>query len=282
VPQPAATRDRDLARADAALRLGFGADPASPLTRLYQRSPARVLFPRIEAGEPPQAVIVNTAGGLTGGDRWRAEIEVAEGARAVVAGQAAEKLYRALDEATRIESRLRVGACGWLEWLPQPTILFNGARLRRTLEAELAPGARLLAVETLVFGRLAAGERIGSGLVYDAWRLRRDGRLAWAEALSLEGDIAAMLDRHAGFGGARALATVLYAAEDAARHLTAARELLEPSGGRAGASLLDGVLLCRLLDADPARLRREVGAFLAAFRARAAGLPARLPRVWLC
>jgi urease accessory protein len=275
-------RDRDLARADAELRLRLGSNPASPVRELYQRSPARVLFPAVEAGEPPLGVLINTAGGLTGGDRWRAEIEVADGAAAVLAGQAAEKLYRAIDDETRVSTRLKVGACGWLEWLPQETILFDGARLARRLEIELAPGAQLLAVETLVFGRLATGERLQRGRLHEAWRVRRGGRLIWADALALGGDVAAVLGRPAGFDGARALATLLYAGEDAAEHLTAARELLADTGGRAAASAFRGLLLCRLLDREPQRLRQTLERLIAGLRAEAANLPARLPRVWSC
>ena len=275
-------RDSDLARADARLRLKFGAAPASPVRMLYQKSPARVLFPAVEPGEPPLGVVINTAGGLTGGDRWQADIEVAEGAVAVLAGQAAEKLYRALDDDTRISTRLVVGARGWLEWLPQETILFDGARLARRLEIEVAPGARLLAAESLVFGRLAAGERLLHGRLHDAWRVRRDGRLIWADALGFDGGFEPALSRAAGFDGARALATVLYVGADAAEHLTFARQLLAEAGGRAAASAFRGLLLCRLLDHEPQRLRRTLGRLVAGFRAEVAGLPARLPRVWTC
>ena len=158
-------RDAELSRADGRVRVGFA---ATGLATLYQHSPGRVLFPRVERDDVEQAALLNTAGGLTGGDRWSAELDIADGARTLFTTQAAERIYRALDDVARVETRLSVGAGAWAEWLPQETILFEGARLRRRLEIELAAGARLLAVESLVFGRLASGERITRGLLHDS------------------------------------------------------------------------------------------------------------------
>ena len=131
---------------------------------------------------------------------------------------------------------LAAGDGAWLEWLPQETILFDGARLVRRIAADLAPGARLLAAETLVFGRAARGERFTRGLLHEGWRLSRGGPLVWADALRLEDDVARRLASPAGFGGALALATALYVGEDAAALLPAARALAEAGegGGDAG------------------------------------------------
>jgi urease accessory protein len=117
-----------------------------------------------------------------------------------------------------------VGENARCEWLPQETILFEGARLSRRLDIALAPGARLLAAEMLVFGRAARGERFRHGSLHDAWRIRRDGRLIWADALNLA-EPAAALDRRFVLDGAGAMATLLLAAPDAAEHRAAARDL---------------------------------------------------------
>lgn len=254
------------------------------LADLYQRAPCRVLFPDVEAGEPPQAVLLTTSGGLTGGDRLELAIEAGAQTRLTVATQAAEKLYRALpqepDAAVRVGLRVEAGAA--LEWLAQESILFNRARLRREIEIDLAPGARLLATESLVFGRSAMGERFDEGRVHESWRVRRGGRLVWADALRLDGAIAAHRARAFGLGDAQACASVLYAADDAASLLAPLRERLGDDAGIAAATCFDGLLILRLLASDAAVLRGALKRSVGALRALAFALPETLPRVWSC
>lgn len=254
------------------------------LADLYQRAPCRVLFPDVATGEPPQAVLLTTSGGLTSGDRLRIEVEVREGGTLSLSTQAAEKLYRAAQhgEPARIEVRLKVGNQAWLEWLAQETILFEGSRLRRVFVADLEPRGRLLAVESLVFGRAAMGEDLRTGYVHDALRIRRGGRLLWADALHLQGDIAAQRARPFGLGGVRGCATIVYAGEDAERLLAPLRERLRPYAALGDATAFDGLLILRLLADDAAQLRAGVVHAAGALRSLAAGLPERLPRVWYC
>ena len=266
---------------DGAAELGFTRrDGVTRLAHLYQHDPLRVLFPRVEAGEPPEAVLVTTSGGLVGGDRLRVAVTVGAGAAARVVGQAAEKIYRSAGADGLIEVGIKAGADAWVEWLPQETILFEGARLRRVTRLELASGARALAGEMLVFGRRARGERLTTGLVRDAWELRRDGRLVWADSLHLDGDIAALLAATAGFDGAAAGATLVHGGDDAGARLDLARGLAEAAVGcRAGVSLVHGVLVMRWLGAEPLSVRRAFGDAWTALRADC-GWPARLPRLW--
>jgi urease accessory protein len=253
-------------RGDGAAEIVFG---RSGLALLYQRTPCRVLFPRPEPGELPVAALLTTSGGLAGGDRLRIAIKAEAGARASAATVAAKKIYRSLGPAAEIEVTLAAEDAAWLEWLPQETILFDGARLVRRIGADLDRGARLLAAETVVFGRAARGERFARGLLHEAWRLRVDGRLAWADAVRLEDDICRGLDAGAAFAGAAALATAIYAGADAAEHLALARELAAMGDGRGGATLVNGVLVARFLGArghprervspHPARVARDDG-----------------------
>ncbi len=262
--------------------VGFaGAGPA-PLRHLYQRDPMRVLFPAQPAAEPPLAALVTTSGGLVGGDRIDVAVSVDDGAAAVVAAQAAEKVYRSRGADCRIDIRLQAAAGTWLEWLPQETILFDRARLRRRVCIGLATGARVLAGEFLVLGRIASGERMTRGLVREAWEVRRNGDLAWADALHVEDDLPAVLDHPAGFGGARAVACAVYAADDAGARQPLARQLLAdlPAGVRAGATVVNGVLVVRWLADRGDAVRTAFAAFWAGFRAEVAGLAATLPRLW--
>lgn len=205
-------------------------DGRTRLADLYQRAPLRVLFPDPPPGDVLGAAIATTSGGLVGGDRLAIGIEVGNGARAQVSAQAAEKVYRSTGADVRIEVRLSVGAGAWLEWLPQETILFEGARLRRLTAIDIAPGGRLMAGEMLAFGRAARGESLTRGLVRDVWEVRRDARLVWADALHMAADLAAPLDHPAGFGGARAYATAIYVGDGAVDHLDAARSFAVSEG----------------------------------------------------
>ncbi len=270
-------------RADGAAEVAFARHgEVTRLAHLYQRDPCRVLFPRPARAEPAAAVLVTTSGGVVGGDRLRFAIAAGAGARCSVTTQAAEKIYRSAGTDSRITITVDAGPGATLEWMPQETILFDGARLRRSTAIALAGDARLIAGEIAVFGRRARGERFGRGLFCESWRVRRDGRLVWADGLRLDGDVAGTLDRPAAFAGAAALASMIYAGGDAAARLAAARGWLDrlPGDLRAGASCLGEVLLIRVLGRDPQEVRSGFGEVWAALRAEALGFPAAPPRIW--
>ena len=272
-----------LARSLGGCRLTF--DLAGERTRLKtrdQRAPARLLTPRDSAVGIAGATLVNEAGGLAGGDRLAHAVDVGPGAAAIVTSQAAEKVYRSTGPASVLATDLQVADGAWAEWLPQETILFDRAHLTRRTRVSLAGSGRLLAGELTVLGRTAHGERAENARLLETWRVRRDGRLAWADGLRLTPGSAAR-DAPAGFDGNAALATVIYAGPDAGDRLAAAREILAGHARdevRAGVSHLAGLLLVRVLAPNGAALRRTVAGFWADFRAVAAGLPARVPAAW--
>lgn len=279
--RPAGPAPGRLQRGDGAAEIVFGRSDrgGTALVDLYQRTPCRVLFPRPEADDLPVAVLLTTSGGLTGGDRIRLAVGVTENAAAVVTTQAAEKIYRSLGTDCTVAVTLTIGEGGWLEFLPQETILFEGARLDRRTAATLAPDARLLACEMVVFGRIARDEHLTQGKLHDSWRIKRGGRLIWADALRLEGDIAATLAAPSGFGGARALATALYVGGDAETLVPLARGLAESGESRGGASLVNGVLIARFLGPRPELVRRDLMRYVTGMR-QAVGRSPTMPRVW--
>jgi urease accessory protein len=266
-----------LPRTEGSIRLGFtrrGA--ASHIDVLHQAGAARVRFPG-PAGGGIEAVLHNTAGGLTGGDRINVAVALAEASEATVTSAAAEKIYRARDHQAaelRVELTLLGGAR--LFWLPQPTILFNGARLERRTEVAVAGNGSLLALEILIFGRAAMGEQVTLGAVHDMWRVRREGALVFAETLRLKGAIGENLQRKATFAGARAPALLLYVAPDAVGRLGEAQARVQAIRSTAGASAWNGLLVVRALAEDGGMLQREMGALAEWLGARP------LPRVWQC
>jgi urease accessory protein len=270
-----------LERADGAVRLALAVrDGRTHIGTLYQRSPARLLFPDVPPDQPVQAVMINTAGGIVGGDRLTTHIQAGPDTVATLTTQAAEKVYRALDEPARLDTTIEVADDAWFEWLPQETILFDGARLARQLEFRLAPTARLLAGETVLFGRAARGERMTHGQLHDSWAVRCDNRLVWADRLRLEGDIRAMLDRPFGFDGAVGMSTLLHAGPAAASFLPRAREIAAAQPAAGAASLVNGILLLRFLDRDGAKLRESAASAAMTLRHEITGMAPTPPRVW--
>ena len=282
-PRPSSSRPPapDFERSDGASEVRFSRrNGITAVSHLFQRAPCRVLFPNSPADDLPLAVLLTTSGGLTGGDRIRISIGAEDAAQAVVTTQAAEKIYRSLGPDTRIDIALTVGPNGWLEWLPQETILFDRARLSRRTTADIDAGGRLLASEMIIFGRTARGERMSAGLLHDRWTIRVGGRLRWVDSIRLDGDIGRRLDAPAGFDGATAMATAIYVGPNAPSLLPLARALALDSNSRAGASLVDGILLARFIGRDARVLRADLADYLAQLRRAAAGLPARVPRLW--
>lgn len=264
-------------RARGRIELRFAqVEGASRLRHLAQEAPLRALFPAVEPREAPEAAIVNTGGGVVGGDRYSIDIAVEASAALTVTTPAAEKIYRSAGEHAEISTRLRVADGARLEWLPQETILFDNARLRRRIDIELAPTARFLGVETIVFGRRASGERLHSGALRDSWTLRIGDRLVWADAFGLEGDIAAHRARPFGIGDAAGYATIIVAGPNVAELAPLARDCAQGA-----ASLVNGVLLLRFLEDDAARLRGVIVEALKELRPRATGRSGGAPRLWM-
>jgi urease accessory protein len=261
-------------RAKGRVRLGFAAGArGSHLADLSECGGFRVKFPR---GPACEAVVINTAGGMAGGDTLDLTAVLGPRAQVTVATQSAEKIYRSDGATTRIAADVRLEAGSGLVWAPQETILFNHARLARSLAVDMADDAVLLAAETVVFGRTAMGEAVTAGLFTDRWRVRRGGRLVFADDVRLTGDIAAVLARPAVGKGARAVATVLLVAGDAESRVDAVRGVLAGCGAEAAAAAWNGMLAVRALAAEAAAVRATVTAVLGFLSGRP------LPRVWGC
>ena len=240
---------------------------------LHESGSLRVRFPSPEA-DGLSAVFVNTAGGIAGGDRFDIDIAAGEGSRLTVTTAAAEKIYRAQGPAAQLNIALKAAAGAHLAWLPQETILFDRARVSRRIDIDLAEGASLLLCEIVVFGRAAMGERMLQGEFVDRWRLRRGGRLVFAETVRLDGDIGEKLARPAIAKGGVAIGTALIVPGDEAL-VERIRELSTSFGGEVGISCWNGFAMARFCAQDAARLRADMMAVLG----RASG--SALPRLWL-
>lgn len=242
--------------------------------RVHEAGSLRVRFPNGERQGVLDAVIVNTAGGMTGGDRFKIGVDVGAGAKLTVTTAAAEKIYRSLGPDTEIDIELAVGAGGSIAWLPQESILFDQVRLRRCIDVDLTGDATLVLAEAVIFGRSAMGEAVATGRLTDRRRVRVDGKLVFAETIRLDGAIARKLAQRAIAGGGVAVASVLKIPgndETAA----AVRALQHEFAGEVGVSAWNGLAVARVAAADGAALRHDVALIASVFHR------GPLPRLWL-
>jgi urease accessory protein len=268
--RPAIARQRSVGRIAARFVASGG---RTRLDHLEEAGPLRLRMPR--GDRHLHAVLLNTGGGVACGDRATISVHAGNDSDIVVTSQAAERIYRSDGPVSEICTLLDVDAGGRLHWLPQETILYDQACVRRRFEVDVAEGGSLLSCESLVFGRAAHGETMRAGLLHDVWRVRSAGRLVYADSLHLDGTIAETLARPAVAGGARALATLLYVAADAETRLDEARARLASTACESGASAWRGFLVVRFLSPEIGLLRLAVADFLAGFTGRP------MPRVWM-
>jgi urease accessory protein len=259
-------------RAYGAARLAV--KPVNGRTRiatLYQEGCAKIRLPETDDSSL-EAVMINTSGGLTGGDEMRWQFDVADDCRAQVTTQACERMYKSSGGIADVATALKIGDRASLAWLPQETILFEGSALNRTLTVDLAESSRALIVEPVVFGRKAMGEDVQNCTFGDRWRIRRNGRLIHAEDFRIGPDAGPMLSRPAMFGGMRTMATILLIDADAERYLEPSRKII---GTKGGASFWSGKLLARLIDGDAYSLRKRLVPLIELLNEKAG-----VPKVW--
>ena len=216
-----------------------------------------------------EAILINTSGGLAGGDVVRVNAVVGENASLTLTSQTAERVYRSLGPPADVKVTLKVEAGATLFWLPQETILFEQSGLRRRLDVELHARITFLAVESLVFGRHEMGEVIKSVDLSDRWVIRCDGKLIHAEQFKLGPDLPNSI---ATLGNNRAMATVLFVSPEAEARLEAVRGSLSKNDG---ASAWNGKLVARLVAKDGFHLRKTLIKVLTACVGQS-----NLPKTW--
>ena len=270
--------DDQLQRSHGAARLAFAnRDNRNSIVERYASAPVRILTPSIQGGIP-EAVLANTSGGIAGGDTSHIDILVAQNAQALVTGQAAEKIYRSIDMPASIRTVIKIEDDSTLEYLPQESILFDGAKLNRAVNISLGARSCLLLSEMFVLGRWAMNEDFTRGIFLDRWSIDVAGQPIWREGLRIEGGLSS-LSSSLGFANARALATIFYAGANAAEVLGLARDVIGPMGG---ATIVRGMLVVRMLGNEAGMLKQQLSEIISIIRAAALGRPAEVPRVWRC
>lgn len=277
------TGDKDLQRADG--RCGIvlcGSEHGTRIDDVFERSPIRVMFPRSGHFAMEEAVLINTAGGIAGGDRLEYSVAALPGASIAVTSQAAEKVYRALNEPAHVTTRLKARESSRLAWLPQETIIFNWARLHRMTEIELFSGSQLLALEWLVLGRAAHGEVVVGGSISDSWHVKKDGRLIWADSFRITDEIFPHLSRKALLSKCTAIAMLIYLGPDLDKRLEFLREILSSLGCDCAVTLVAGLIVARFAAKQSSDLKIALRSFLQQVEPELGSGPFRVPRMWSC
>jgi urease accessory protein len=238
----------------------------------YQEGAGKIRIPESFDGSM-EAVLINTSGGLTGGDRIDWDVTAGANTKVTVTTQACERIYKSSGGDVRVAAHLSAEPGAVLHWLPQETILFNQGALYRTLEADIAEDAEFVALEAILLGRKAMGETVTYGSLRDRWRVRRNGRLIHAEDLHLSGEIETIAGHRATLAGNLAFATLLYIGGHAETVMGKLHALL--GGWLAGSSQWNGKLVVRMAAEDGFTLRKMLVPAISLLRN---GEPP--PRVW--
>jgi urease accessory protein len=279
----ATSSDMDLQRAEGCGRFVLsGFEKKTSLIELFQRSPIRVLFPKINSSAIEEAVLVNTAGGIAGGDKLEYEVIALANASIAVTSQAAEKVYRALGGPAQVITKLKACEAAKLAWLPQETIIFNRARLVREMEIELSTGAELLALEWLVLGRAAHGEQMAAGHIYDSWRVKKDGRLLWADSFRASDEAIPDLYKKALLSNCKALATLIYFGPNIGPRMDFLRDTVAYLECHCGTTSVGGLIVARFAAQKSSDLRLALRKFLQRFGRVLGGGPFDVPKMWWC
>jgi urease accessory protein len=275
--------DVDLQRADGCGRIVLrGSENGARIEEIFERSPIRILFPRTGDGAIKEAVLINTAGGVAGGDRLECTVTALPGASLTVTSQAAEKIYRALRDAATIVTKLRALESAKLAWLPQETIVFNRARLNRTTEIELVAGAELLALESVVLGRAAHGEEVVGGHLTDTWRVKQNGRLIWADSFRFNDEILPHIHRKALLSKCTAIATLIYFGGSLEKRLESLRDITNSLECNSAATLVGGLIVARFAANESFTLKLALRSLLKQLGPELGSGPFQVPKMWSC
>lgn len=246
------------------------------LAHRHHQGPLVVQKPFYPEGETCHVYIVHPPGGVVGGDRLTVSVDVAARAHALITTPGSGKLYRSAGPVAQLKQHITVEAGGYLEWLPQDTILFSGCEVDMQTRIDLQPGAAFIGWEILCLGRPHSGETFVAGKCRQRFELWRDGQPLVLERSHLVGS-APLLDATWGLQGNPVTATLL-ATPAKADLLTAARDAVSDRGF--SATLLDDVLVCRYLGKQGMQARNVFSQVWAAIRPGIMNKPSCPPRVW--
>ncbi|MDD2738675.1 MAG: urease accessory protein UreD [Methylomonas lenta] len=274
-PMPAADVDASAWKAE--LKLGFARRGVKTvLARREHYGPLTVQRPFYPEGGICHVYLLHPPGGVVAGDHLNIDIGVDNAGQALITTPAAGKFYRSSgDSQARQVVNLKVAEQASLEWLPQETIVYEGARLNANMHINLAADSGFIGWEVMALGRPAAGEGFETGEALLNWRITRADRLFYQERLQLDAEAFKArwgLHDHSACG-------TLFACPTTPQHLQAVQDLIGEAPNQ-GVTQIDDMLICRALDVRADRLRQFFEQVWAILRADIVGQKCTAPRIW--
>ena len=263
----------------ARLALGFSASGGkSVLSEKSHDGPLVVQKPLYPEGEGVcHAIVVHPPGGIAGGDELILQVKTEKHASALLTTPGAAKWYRSAGPVAK--QSLAFNVAGALEWLPQETIVFDGARAELDCEVGLGSGAGFIGWDIVCFGRTGSGERFERGSYRFSMRLRREGRLIWQERGRVDGG-GRLLDSPAGLAGQPVCGTMFASFPGLNEKILAGARKEQPLEGEGAVTLLPGILLARYLGGSSEAAKRYFASLWGALRPAFSGRAAVEPRIW--
>ena len=257
----------------------------SVLAKREHFGPLRVqrdLYP--EGAATCHTIIVHPPGGIAGGDSLALTAKLHETSAALLTTPGAGKWYRSTGAIARQTLAFDVAAGAVLEWLPQETIVFDGAVADMNTTVRLRGSGIYIGWEIMCFGRAASGERYLNGNIATRTEITRDGRRLWLEQGRIAGGDA-LFDSPVGMAGHSVCATLIAAGVDLTGEagnavIEACREVQFGAEALAGITRLPGVTIARWLGDSSEDTRRYFAALWMKLRPALKNADATLPRIW--
>ena len=240
-------------RAKGKLKISFmNSNDETSIHDLYQSGALKVLIPKSKS-KYAEAVLINTGGGIVGGDNLSIEVEAAKKTNTWITTQASEKVYKSSSEQSILNTKVTLEDNSTLFWCPKETILFHNSKLIRNLDFDIKTSSKLLIIENIVFGRLASGELNADCFFSDHWRIKRDEKLIFAENFLFE-DKKTMY-RKTNLGNYRSLLNIMYLSKDSKNFLNKMRNIISSESIFGEASHWNDFISLRALAKNPIELK---------------------------
>jgi urease accessory protein len=225
-------------------------------------------------------IILHPPGGIAGGDSLSLEAKLGAGSAALLTTPGAGKWYKSAGATAHVSQRFDIGSGAVLEWLPQPSIVFDRAKADARTQVFLDSDAVYLGWDMTCMGRTASGEHFNAGELRQRTEVWQQGRRLWCEYARLAGGDS-MLTSMAGMAACTVSATLIAAGKDIQKDLLAqCRSIATEAGAQSGITALPRVLLARYLGASSEAAMQYFIALWSLLRPALAGRSAVPPRIW--
>ena len=243
------------------------------ILKFYQEGSSKAIIPNTDESLN-QMILINTAGGITSGDNFSTSLEL-DNSFLCTSSQAAEKIYKGIDNPGNIKVEINLKNNSCIYWLPQEMILFNNCNIKRKINVNLSKCSNLLMCESIIFGRTSMKEKFTDGLYSDFWEINQNGKLVHIEASNTDGYEASVFSKVATFNSKCAINTIIGVGKEIlSKAEIIKRNLKDNSNSTSQISIWDEKLIIRTISIDNYHLRFAVKNILSYF------FNNYIPKIW--